>query len=109
MRKPIILIDDDEELKRYVEVISKQNIDLEHQIKFLQKQANDLAKKTCDEVNAIWVKMKTRLKEINKMPKDFDEEKHNMFYHDGDRVIFYEGKDDPPARGNFMTVIKDLF
>jgi len=99
MRKPLLIVDSDSEMKGF-----KDELDAGYE---MFKEAQEFAKKQQEAswkqlIGAKWERIETVLKERNLLPEDFCDEKYSLGFRDG--VLYLTDKKDDPRQE-----AKDLF
>ena len=111
-RKPLTLTKEDEKLNAIVKDHKEIEIKYRERNMFIMKQLKNMENQMVEEGQANWRRIEERLKELDKLPKDYNPKTDNLSLKD-DGVIFferaYQGEIEPPkGMDSFLDLLKGL-
>lgn len=80
MRKPLVIVDQDAEIKEMEKQLAHGREMFKEAAEFLKKQVDETYKKL---VTIHWESIKTNLKERNLLPDDYSDENYTLEFKDG--------------------------
>lgn len=111
MRKVILMIDQDETAKRFVDAFKKIREYGNERFKFVQKQIEGLQQKVQEEQTDAWDAFEVYLKDKKLLPKEYNPKIHRISVEAELGILFIEDRDQPDTANaiGFKDFMKMLF